>query len=157
MTCKHGFRDSAGRGIVPRVSTVRTTRIPAASALQYVLISCLRAWSIPSVCCGNIIMIYTGLQLSFCGTLDVQTEKLSHLQKKKKCRGKRGGMRGKPHPPNKTATKKPHQNTPNQKPPNNQTNQPTNLFGARTTSHGKTRRKSTVKCYMEWMFSVYEM
>lgn len=110
MTCKHGFRDSAGRGIVPRVSTVRTTRIPAASALQYVLISCLRAWSIPSVCCGNIIMIYTGLQLSFCGTLDVQTEILSHLQKKKKCRGKRGGMRGKPHthppPPQQNSNKK---------------------------------------------------
>lgn len=46
---------------------------------------------IPSGCCENIMMIYTGLQLSLCIILDVWSEKLSHLQKK-------------PHPNNKNQT-----------------------------------------------------
>lgn len=82
---KHDLRDSAGRGPVPGGSAVKT--VPEFLQLQHFTVPSSHIWEcgvykyILSVCCENII-IYTGLQLSFCIILGVQTENLSSLPKK---------------------------------------------------------------------------
>jgi len=85
MTCTHSLRGSAGRRPVPVGSTQPRLYQNSCSFSISVCPSLLSESMgyILSGCWENIVVIYTGLQFSSCVILDVQSEKLSHLQEKK--------------------------------------------------------------------------
>lgn len=122
MTCQHSLWNSAGRGPVPGGSTVKT--VPEFLQLQHFRLPSSHIWE-PGVCTIRVLWKHaSGLHWGYS-----LASALFWTVKLKNC---------------------PISSCPQKNPQTKTTNQHVTRFVARRMSHGAMRRRSAVKCCVEW-------